>query len=84
MIQGVFNTRGNHFKDALAVVQHYDSNRKLTTKVRVNSKADVSVVLKYPSMLFKDIATASVGVHGANLATEKRSFKFGGQIEFNV
>lgn len=80
----MLNTRGSHFKDLLAVAQHYDSNRKLTTKVRVNSKFDVSLLFKFPSLLFKDIATSSLGVHGANLATDKRSFKFGGQIEFNV
>ena len=65
-------------------MQHYDAKHKLTSKLRVNSRLDVSLLLKYPSVLFKDIATASVGLHVNNLASDKRTFKYGGQLEFNV
>jgi len=52
--------------------------------VRVSSNFDVSVAYKYPGVIFKNIVTATVGAHGSNLLSDKRSFKFGAQAEFNV
>ena len=77
-------TGQNPFDEALFVVQHDDKEKKRTSKVRLSSKFDVSLSIKYPSLLFKDIATTTFGVHGSNLHNDKRSFKTGGQIEFNV
>jgi hypothetical protein len=56
----------------------------VTTKVRVSSKLEASLVVKMPCPIFKDIGTLSLGLHGSQLASEKRSFKYGGQLEFNV
>lgn len=53
-------------------------------KVKVSSKFNVSVSYKLPALLFKNIATTTFGVHGANLLSDKRTFKFGLQSEFNV
>ena len=55
-----------------------------TTKVRVNSRANVSVLVKNPDVLKKNLASLSVGLHGSNLINDKRSFQVGGQVEFNV
>jgi len=68
----------------LFVVQHYEDSQKLTTKLRLSSKFDASLLFKIPCPIFKNIATVSTGLHGSSLATEKRSFKYGAQIEFNV
>ena len=68
----------------MLVLQHSCSKTKATAKLRVTSKFDTSVVFKFPSYRFKVIATTSIGVSASNLATAKRSFQFGGQLEFNV
>ena len=65
-------------------MKHYNAETKHTAKVRLSSKFDVSVAYKYPGVIFKNIVTATVGAHGSNLLSDKRSFKFGAQAEFNV
>jgi hypothetical protein len=66
------------------VAQHYLEEKKLTSKLRVSTKQEVSAVFKFPALLFKDIATTSVGVHAGNFTDKNISFKYGGQIEFNI
>ena len=66
----------------MLVLQHQDKNK--VTKARINSKFDVSLAYKMPCFIFKDIGTTTVGIHGSNLKNEKRSFKAGFQLEFNV
>lgn len=83
-VEAILNTRGSYFKDIIAVVQHYNEEHKLTSKLRVNKNLDISAVFKFPSRVFKDIATASIGLHASNLINDKRAFKYGGQLEFNV
>lgn len=72
------------FDEALLVVEHNDLERKRTTKVRVSSNFDVSLSYKYPCFIFKNIATVTLGAHGSNIHTDKRNFKGGAQLEFNV
>lgn len=85
-LEAVFRktTEKNPFQEALLVLQHEDKENKRTSKVRLSSKFDLSLSLKFPSLLFKDIATTIIGVHGSNLHNDKRAFKAGGQLEFNV
>lgn len=66
------------------VVQHENKETDKTCKVRISSKFDVSVAYKQPCSIFKDIATVTIGAHGSNLQNDKRTFKAGAQIEFNV
>jgi hypothetical protein len=74
--------RNNPFEEAVFVVQHDQNSR--TFKARISSKFDVSLAYKYPSYLFKNIATTTVGLHGSDLQNDKRTFRGGVQIEFNV
>ncbi len=83
-MQGIFSIREKKFSEAFLVAQHYFPERKLTSKFRVSSKQEISTVFKFPALLFKDIATTSVGVHVNNLTGKDVSFKYGGQIEFNL
>ena len=68
----------------MVVVKHNNSEKNHVAKVKVSSKFNVSVSYKLPALLFKNIATTTFGVHGANLLSDKRTFKFGLQSEFNV
>lgn len=70
--------------DLSGTIQHYNPTHKITTKLKVNCSLDISALIKFPSLIFSDIATTSLGFHISSLASNKRSFKFGGQIEFNV
>ena len=70
------------FDEAMLVLQHHDKNR--TTKARISSKFDISLSYKMPAVIFKDIATTTLGIHGSNLQNEKRNFKAGFQLELNV
>lgn len=70
--------------EGLVVVQHYEESQRVTTKVRLSSKLEASLLVKMPCPIFKDIGTLSLGLHGSQLASEKRTFKYGGQLEFNV
>jgi hypothetical protein len=54
----------------------------LSSNLKAN--VDASLLLKFPSPVFNNIATVSLGLHGSNLVNEKRAFKYGGLIEFNV
>ena len=56
----------------------------MTTKLRVNSKFDFSFLLKFPSPVFKNIATTSVGFHVSDAVNKERKIKYGFQLEFNV
>jgi len=70
------------------VGQHYEATRKLTTKLSLSSNlkahVDASLLVKLPCPIFTNIGTLSLGLHGSNLLNEKRAFKYGGQLEFNV
>jgi hypothetical protein len=66
------------------VVEHNDIEKKRQTKVRVSSNFDVSLSYKYPCFIFKNIATVTLGAHGSSIHNDKRSFKGGAQLEFNV
>ena len=66
------------------MIQHDDKEKKRTTKAKVSSKGDISLSVKFPSLLFKDIATTTFSVHGSNVQSNNRKFLAGGQIEFNV
>jgi hypothetical protein len=68
------------FEEALVVVKHHEATRNLTTKLRVSSNANVSLAFKYPSLVFTNIGSVTVGVHGSNLLNERRAFKFGVQL----
>ena len=65
-------------------MEHKNESNGFTTKVRVNSRANVSVLVKNPDVLKKNLASLSVGLHGSNIINDKRSFQVGGQVEFNV
>jgi len=81
----VFNVKsGNPFEEALMIVEYKPEDTKLTTKTKVSTKGDVSLSFKFPGILFKDIATAYVGIHGSSLHTDRRGFKVGFQTEINV
>jgi hypothetical protein len=58
--------------------------KNLTVKGSISSKWNASVVFKFPSILFNEIAKTSVGFHGSNLSENARSFKYGLQVEFDV
>lgn len=78
------NTKGKLFSEALAAVEHTFPERNLTVKARVSSKAHASLLLRFPALLFKDIAKTSVGLHVNDILGAKQNFKYGVQIEFNV
>lgn len=84
LIQTILNTKGNLFNEALVAVEHTIAAHNLTFKARVTSLFNASLLVKYPSKIFSDIATVSLGVHGNDLISEKRSYKYGAQIDFNV
>jgi hypothetical protein len=65
-------------------IEHSNPNNKLTTKVRVSSKLNASVLFKFPNVFFKDMGKTSVGLHVNDLASDKRSFKYGLQVELDV
>ena len=65
-------------------MEHKNESNGFTTKVRVSSRANVSVLVKNPDVLKKNLASLSVGLHGSNIINDKRSFQVGGQVEFNV
>jgi hypothetical protein len=52
--------------------------------VRVSSKLNASVLFKFPNVFFKDMGKTSVGLHVNDLASDKRSFKYGLQVELDV
>jgi hypothetical protein len=58
--------------------------QNLTFKTRISTNASLSLLLKFPSLLFKDIAKTSVGLHVSDIAGATQNFKYGGQVEFNV
>lgn len=64
----------------LAVVQHYHSEQKVTSKLRLSSNLNASILVKFPSLLFTDLASTSFGVHGNDLGSQKRSLKLGTQV----
>lgn len=74
------STQDKPLRELLAVVQHYHSEQKVTSKLRLSSNLNASALVKFPSLLFKDLASTSIGVHGNDLGSEKRSFKLGAQI----
>jgi hypothetical protein len=78
------NTKGTLFNEALLAVEHTFDAQKITLKTRVSSNANVSFLLKFPSILFKDNAKTSLGFHVNDILGAKRNYKYGGQIEFNV
>lgn len=81
----MFNLNGkNPFEEALLVFKHHNAERNQTAKVKVSSQFDISASFKYPGLIFKDIATATVGIHGSNLLNERRAFRLGAQLDFNV
>jgi hypothetical protein len=52
----------------------------VTVKGKLSSRFDLSLAVKYPSFLLKDIATATLGLHGSNLHNDRRTFKVGLQV----
>ena len=78
------NEKGSPLEEALFVVQHVNLVKNWITKARVSSKFDVSLSFKYPSILFQDIGTTTIGLHGSNLQSDNRNLKFGIQLECNV
>lgn len=75
---------GCPLSEGLLVVQHHNKEKDYTTKARISTKGEVSLSFKYPSFLLKDIATCILGLHGSSLHNDKRTFKFGLQVECNV
>lgn len=66
------------------MLQHEDKTHKLTSKLKLSTNFDLSAVFKFPSFIFNNIGTTSVGIHGSNLISDKRSFKYGVQLEINA
>ena len=64
--------------------EHLFPQNNLTVKGSINSNFGASFLFRFPSILFKDIAKTSVGLHGSDLLSDKRAFKYGLQVEFNV
>jgi hypothetical protein len=58
--------------------------QNLTLKTRISTDASLSLLLRFPSLLFKDVAKTSVGLHVQDMMGAKQSFKYGAQLEFNV
>jgi hypothetical protein len=58
--------------------------KRRKAKARISSNFDLSLSYQFPAALFEEIASATLGVHGTRLNSEKRAFKVGGQLEFNV
>jgi hypothetical protein len=83
VMQTVVGTKDRLLREALFVYEHEDKVNKWTGKLRLSSNFEATLAIKFPSLLFKDIATTTVGIHGSNLL-EKRIFKYGMQVEFNV
>ena len=79
-IQGIANLNGKApFEQALIVFkQNYQGDK--VAKVRVSSKFNVSVSYRFPALFFKNIAATTLGLHGSNLLSQRRVFKFGAQI----
>jgi hypothetical protein len=71
------------FNNAQLVFEHL-FERDITVKGSLGSDFSASLLVRFPCILFKDIAKTSFGVHGSDLAASKRSFKYGAQLEFNV
>jgi hypothetical protein len=46
----------------------------------LNTKTDAAILAKWPSRLFKDIATASIGIAGYNLKDTTRKWGYGAQL----
>jgi hypothetical protein len=83
-IKAIFNTKGKLFNEALLAFEHTFAPHNLTVKTRVSTNFNASVLLRFPAILFKDIAKTSLGFHVNDALSAKRNFKYGGQIEFNV
>jgi len=66
------------------VLKHHNTERNHTAKLKLSSKFDVAASYKHPALFFNNIATGTIGINGTNLQNERRAFKFGYQIEFNV
>lgn len=82
-LEAILNPLGKvRFDQALVVAQYTKDDQ--TFKVRASSKFDLSLLYRRPALLFKDIATTSIGLHGSNLQNDQRKFKIGLQVEFNV
>eukprot|EP00178_Gracilaria_changii_P010152 TRINITY_DN2958_c0_g1_i1.p1 TRINITY_DN2958_c0_g1~~TRINITY_DN2958_c0_g1_i1.p1 ORF type:complete len:154 (-),score=16.68 TRINITY_DN2958_c0_g1_i1:30-491(-) len=84
-VEAIFRQKDQFaFDEALLVLEHNDLLKTRTTKARISSNFDVSLSYKYPDFIFRNIAFVTVGVHASNIHNEKRSFKGGLQIDFNV
>jgi hypothetical protein len=83
-MQAILSTKGKLFNEAIAAFEHTFPEQSLTVKARVSSNAYATLLLRFPSLLFKDIAKTSVGVQANDILGAKQNFKYGAQIEFNV
>jgi hypothetical protein len=64
------------------VVEHQFD--KTTVKASVSTDFTAALNIRLPCLLFKGIGNTSVGIQGSNLNSDKRTFKYGAQIELNV
>ena len=57
-----------------------------TTTVKASFSTDYSAALlvRIPTVVLKGLGKTSIGVQGKDLISDKRSFKYGLQVELNV